>query len=123
MSGADRRGTERRPMRVRVDYHHEGNYLISYSRDLSPDGVYVCTRTPAPVGSTLTLVFPVEGPHEVRVTAMVVWVPMPESPAEPGMGLQFIDLPDSLRKALLDIIHRVAVLPDGDDEDGPCGSA
>ena len=102
MSGAERRDTQRRPVQVRVDYHYDGNYLISYSRDLSPDGVFVCTPEPAPVGTTLTLVFPVEGLHEISVTATVVWAPHPGSTAEPGMGLQFVELPDALRKALLE---------------------
>ena len=123
MGGDERRSSQRRDVRVRVDYQHEGNYLISYSRDLSPDGVFVCTPHPAPIGESVTLVFPVEELHEITVTATVVWTPPPGSAAQPGMGLQFVDLPETLREALLESVHRVAVLAESDPADEPCGSA
>jgi hypothetical protein len=39
------------------------------------------------------------------------------------MGLQFVELPDSLRKALLEVVHRIAVLPETDADTGLRGTA
>ena len=123
MATEERRGTVRHPARVQVDYEHEGTYLISHTRDISPDGIFLRTRKPLPVGSTARLVFQVAELHEVVVTGMVVWTPTPGSTAEPGMGLQFVELPDSLRKALLEVVHRIAVLPETDADTGLRGTA
>ena len=123
MATEERRRSARHPARVQVDYEHEGTYLISYTRDISPDGIFLHTPRPLPVGSRVKLVFRVAGLHEVVVTGMVMWTPTPGSIAEPGMGLQFVELPDSLRKALLEIVHRIAVLPETDADTSLRGTA
>lgn len=104
------RATPRAAARFRVDYACEGNYLISYSRNISADGMFVCTKTPAPVGALLQLVFSIGDLHEVAVTAQVVWSGPLRGAGECGMGLRFIDAPPTLRDAVLEIVHRVAVL-------------
>jgi hypothetical protein len=43
MSATRNRAAERAPARLQVNYTYEGCYLISFSRDISADGIYVCT--------------------------------------------------------------------------------
>ncbi|MBI5440956.1 MAG: PilZ domain-containing protein [Deltaproteobacteria bacterium] len=110
MSIQGSRAVPRVVARFRVDYSHEGNYLISCSRDISADGMFVSTEAPAPVGTVLQLVFTVGVLHEVAVAAQVVWVGTPGDASEPGMGLRFLDPPPPLREALLELVHRIAIL-------------
>lgn len=108
-SGEGTRAGPRAATRLRVDYAHEGNYLISCTRNISADGIFVCTETPPPVGTVVQLVFSVGDLNEVAVAARVAWVGTTGSP-EPGMGLRFLDPPAPLRDAILTLVHRVAIL-------------
>jgi uncharacterized protein (TIGR02266 family) len=93
-----------------VNYTYEGCYLISFSGDISADGIYVCTDRPAPVGTLLTLVFPFPQHQELSARARVVWSSPDASTGQRGMGLQFLGLPPQLREAFLDIVNRIAIL-------------
>ncbi|HSH69029.1 MAG TPA: PilZ domain-containing protein [Deferrisomatales bacterium] len=118
------RARDRVPVRLQVNYTYEGCYLISFSGDLSADGIYVCTDRPAPVGTLLTLVFPFPNHQEIAAGARVVWSGPDRTTGQWGMGLQFLDLPPLLRKAFLDIVDRIAIL--GSDLGAPgkgCGTA
>jgi uncharacterized protein (TIGR02266 family) len=101
---------------LRVDYAHEGNYLISCTGNISADGIFVCTEAPPPVGTVVQLVFSVGELNEVAVAARVAWVGPPGGASEAGMGLRFLDPPAPLREAILELVHRVAIL---DEEVAP----
>ncbi len=110
MLATQNRTAERVPARLQVNYTYEGCYLISFSGDLSADGIYVCTDRPAPVGTHLTLVFPFPNQQEIAAQARVVWSGPDGNTGQWGMGLQFLELPPMLRKAFLDIVDRIAIL-------------
>ncbi len=46
----ERRGNQRIPSKFEINYVNEGDYLISYSKDLSVDGMFVSTNSPPAVG-------------------------------------------------------------------------
>ena len=54
----ERRVSKRIPIKFKVDCLHEQNYLISFSKDLSADGMFIQTESPPEVGQKLTLQFP-----------------------------------------------------------------
>ena len=110
MSGAERRTSVRVPARFKVDYSHEGNYLISYSKNISAEGMFICTDKPVPVGTHLKLVFSIEDLHEVVVTAKVAWVNFQGGKGDTGLGLEFVDPPVFLKEAILRIVNRIAVV-------------
>ena len=112
MSQDETRAAPRVAARVRVDVAHAGNYLISHSRNLSADGMYICTDAPPPEGALLQLVFSLGQLHEIVVGARVIWVARPGGAAEPGMGVQFLAPPPALADTILELVHRVAVLAD-----------
>jgi uncharacterized protein (TIGR02266 family) len=105
----DKRGRVRVPARIKVDYDCEDNFLISYSKDISADGMFICAEEPPPPGTIVKLVFSIEDLHEVMVTAMVVWTNSSKG-SDKGMGVQFVDPPASLREAILTLVRKVAVL-------------
>lgn len=110
MEQLSRRQSQRVPAQFKVDCSYEKNFLISYTRDLSVDGMFLRTETPAPAGSYVKLVFSVGDLHQVTVSARVVWSAAWDESLNPGMGVQFLDPPEGLRRAILDLVGRIAVL-------------
>jgi uncharacterized protein (TIGR02266 family) len=110
VSGTERRASVRVPARFKVDYSHEGNYLISYSKNISAEGMFICTDEPVPVGTHLKLVFSIEDLHEVVITAKIAWVNPQGGNGNAGLGLEFIDPPAFLKEAILWMVNRIAVV-------------
>ena len=111
MATSDRRLIQRFPVDFRVDFIHAGDYMISCSKDISMDGMYLNTDSPAPVGTHVNLIFPAEGKHEVEVAALVVWNREKSSYQRPGMGVQFLSpLPQAVKKNFLKHIDRIVIL-------------
>jgi uncharacterized protein (TIGR02266 family) len=110
VSGTEQRASVRVPARFKVDYFHECNYLISYSENISAEGIFICTDKSVPVGTHLKLVFSIEDLHEVVVTAKVAWVNLKGGKGDTGLGLEFVDPPPLLKEAILRIVNRIAVV-------------
>ena len=72
------------PKGVWVSWQHDGAQSVSRVRDLNVGGLFIESKTPPPVGASITLLFSVpEG--EIRSSAVVRNV----TPGE-GMGVQFM---------------------------------
>jgi uncharacterized protein (TIGR02266 family) len=110
VSGTEQRASIRVPARFKVDYSHKGNYLISYSKNISAEGIFICTGRSVPIGTHLKLVFSIEDLHEVVVTAKVAWANLQAGKRDVGLGLEFIDPPPLLKEAVLRIVNRIAVI-------------
>ena len=109
----ERRSSQRIPSRFEINYVHEGDYLISYSKDLSVDGMFISTMSPPEVGEQTKLTFAIGDIDRVTVDAKVVWVNNADLEDKAGMGVQFIDPPDHLKHAIMESIKKIAVLLDG----------
>ena len=109
----ERRASQRIPSRFEINHIHEGDYLISYSKDLSVDGMFVSTNSPPAVGEETKLTFSIGDIDRVTVDARVVWVSTSDLEDKAGMGVEFIDPPDFLRDAILENIKKIAVLLNG----------
>jgi len=111
MATSDRRIIQRFPVDFRVDFIHAGDYMISCSKDISMDGMFINTKSPAPVGTHVNLIFPAEGKHEVEIAALVVWTRDKSTYQKPGMGVQFLSpLPPMVKKNFLKDIDRIVIL-------------
>ena len=108
--GLERRVTDRALIQFQVNYIHKGDYLISFSKDISVDGMFLCTENPPPVGDYPRLTFSIGEMKDVTVTAKVVWVSPPGSAAGSGMAVQFLELPPLLKETILKIVNRFTVL-------------
>lgn len=116
MKASDRRVRVRVPIQFKVNCSHdESNYLISYSKDISVEGMYVCTEKPFPVGTYLKLIFSIGDLHEMAVSAKVIWVNQEGPTQSSGMGVQFLSPPPVLQETILQIVRRVAVLERDED--------
>jgi uncharacterized protein (TIGR02266 family) len=112
----DRRHATRVPVDIEVDYQCEGTYLFSFITDLGALGVFLRTNNPYVVGTRLNVSFKPPGEAlELQVAGEVRWISPFRSggfqtPAEPGMGVAFVDLTDEQRARLLALVERVAYL-------------
>ena len=110
MSEADRRSSIRVPGKYEINFINEGDYLISFSKDISVDGMFIQTKTAPPVGELTKLTFSIGNIEEISVNAKVVWVNDSDTSGDPGMGVKFVKPPKKLKETILTIVKRVAVL-------------
>ena len=106
----ERRVNERVAAEFKVSYIHDGDYLISYSKDISVDGMFIFTESPPAVGECPQLTFVVND-REITLKAEVIWVNSSGSAKDSGMGVRFINLPTKLRQEILAMVNRIAVFP------------
>lgn len=114
----DRRQFPRFPVDFEVDYRAEDTFLFAYVSNLSAMGIFVRTDRPDPPGTVLRLRFRPPGfDYPLELDGVVTWINPPRSSAEknrnPGMGLQFTNLSEAQKRALIELVRRLAYL----DED------
>lgn len=112
MKAPERRVSTRVPAQFKVNFIHEGDYLISHSRDISIDGMFLYTKTPPEVNDRTELSFSIGNLHEITLMAEVVWVNHTKSSKDSGMAVKFIDPPEELIAEILQLVHKVAVFPE-----------
>ncbi len=111
MSNDNRRTEDRVPVDFQVDCIHEGDYVLSFSKNISLGGMFLCTPDPLEAGSKVKLIFPVEEYYQAEVIAVVVWVNRSLSVGEIGMGVQFLSpLSANLKESIMKDIKRVEIL-------------
>ncbi|MDY6905126.1 MAG: TIGR02266 family protein [Thermodesulfobacteriota bacterium] len=110
MARSERRETRRAPLKFEINYIQEDDFLISYSRDISADGMFINTETPLPVNEKVSLTFSLEGSDPFTVEARVVWTKREGEKRDKGMGVKFIRPTKKLQNAILAIVNKVAVI-------------
>jgi len=100
----ERRIAQRVPTALPVHYIHDGEYVKSRCRDISIDGMYLCTDEPPAVNMTTVVNFFLDDVGEVEAEAEVVWVDRRSG----GMAVRFIDLPVAARKSILGFVTTAA---------------
>ena len=110
MAAAERRVKKRIPVKLKVDCIHEEDYLISFSGDISADGIFIHSENPPEVGKRIELHFSIDGVEKLEVPASVVWVNRSGDPKDFGLGLKFIRPSVALKDSILRVVNKVAVL-------------
>ena len=110
MTDKDRRVSERVNAEVEINYIHNKDYVVSFSTDISADGMFIHSKTPPPKGEIIKLTFSIGELNQATVSAEVVWVNKSKKSKDPGMGVRFIDPPSGLREAIMKLVKRVAIL-------------
>ena len=111
MTNDNRRYEDRVPVDFQVDFIHEGDYVLSFSKNISLGGMFLCTTEPLEPGSKVKLIFPVEEHYQAEVLAVVVWINRSSNVEEIGMGVQFISpLSSDLKESIMKDIKRVEIL-------------
>jgi Tfp pilus assembly protein PilZ len=111
-SDHERRVATRVPAMFKVSFVHDGDYLISTTRDISVDGMFLFTENPANIGDTITLTFSLGELSDADVNAAVVWINRSGNSKDRGMAVKFIKPVHNVQKAILKIVNKVAVLPE-----------
>lgn len=91
---ADRRHHARAPVTLLVQYRYDtlADFVAEYATNLSPAGMFLRADAPSPEGTMLHLQFSLkDGSRLIEGLARVVRVVSPGGPAEPGMGVEFVD--------------------------------
>ena len=111
MSSENLRTDERVPVEFKVSYIHKEDYVLSFSKNISLGGMFLCAPNPPDPGSKVKLIFSVEEYYEAEVMAMVIWVDRSTKVEKTGMGVQFISqLSPHLKESIMKQVKRVEIL-------------
>jgi len=111
MSTGNNRNQNRVPVEFQVEYIHEEDYVLSFSKNISLGGMFLCAPDPLDPGSRLKLIFPVNEHYQAEVMAVVVWVNDSLKAGKMGMGVQFMSpLSTDLKKSIMEKIKRIEIL-------------
>ena len=107
----ERRMNKRIDTKFEISYVHKNDYLISFTKNISAEGMFVETENPPEVGSTIKLIFSIGNLKKMEINAEVIWVNKGPLSKDHGMGLKFLNMPASDKESLLKEINIIAVLP------------
>jgi uncharacterized protein (TIGR02266 family) len=106
--GRERRTCRRVAVEVDVSMHTEHNFYAGLSRDLSEGGLFIATMENLPVGTELDVVVSLPEHPPIRARGRVRWVREHNQfnqDFHPGVGVQFVELADSDRRAIERFLH------------------
>jgi uncharacterized protein (TIGR02266 family) len=111
MSADHQRTDERVPIEFQVYYIHKEDYVLSFSKNISLGGMFLCAADPPDPGSKLKLIFPVEDFYEAEVMAVVIWVDRSPKAGKVGMGVQFLSqLSANLKETIMKKVKHIEIL-------------
>ena len=101
MNSAEQQGSERRASRrvslvTQIRTIVGGEMLVGYSKNISTGGIFVESEAQAEKGTELVLRFKLRSEGEIQEARAVVAYSVPGE----GLGLRFVNLPDSLRQEI-----------------------
>ena len=104
------RRKRRTPICVLIEQDGKDLAYFDKSKDLSEDGMFVETETPAKVGETLQLRFALPGSVPFTLGAQVTRV-VPKrkflfKSKQPGMGLRFVEIGEAVRQTIEAFVRR-----------------
>jgi len=110
MSKDERRINKRSDIKFEISYVHENDYLISFTKNISAEGMFVVTERPPAVGSIIKLIFSIGNFKKIEINAEVIWINKGALSNDHGMGLKFLNMPAKDKDAILKEINIIAVL-------------
>ena len=103
----ERRGEDRAPITLRVDYKRLNTFFADYTKNISKGGTFVHTTKPLEIGTEFMFVLSLPEDVHLELKGVVKWV-VPESSASAespaGMGIQFVFADDSQRLAVEGVV-------------------
>lgn len=110
MASIERRKNTRVKAGYEISYIHNNDYLVSFTKDISADGMFIYTKNPPKEGETIVITFSIEDLKDAKIEAKVVWVNKLKAMDDPGIGVKFINPSEDLKEAMLKVANRVAVI-------------
>ena len=100
-SKRERRGSQRHPLRILVDYSSVDSFFSEMATNINEGGMFLATDAPAELDQLVKLALRLPGlTQPIEVEARVAWMSRGEGGAEPGIGLQFLELSDEVRETI-----------------------
>jgi uncharacterized protein (TIGR02266 family) len=95
--------SQRVRMQAKIDFTSENNFFSGFSTNLSDGGVFIATVKQVPIGTHVDLFFRLPTGDGIEAEGVVRWVrevndAMPEN--MPGLGVQFVKLPEAAKAAI-----------------------
>lgn len=106
--GSERRGGNRAPIELKVEYKRKNTFFSDYTRNISKGGTFIRTERPLPVGTEFIFALTIPGLDEpLRLKGRVQWISPPEGGDErgTGMGIEFVYAVESEHQAVADIVE------------------
>ena len=101
------RQTPRIPASLRVEFRVRGREYAAFTKDISPEGLFLKTPRPFRIGTPVDLVVHLPGPVDLALQGDVRRVigPRPGSHLLPGIGIRFTDLAVATRVRIEEFIR------------------
>ena len=113
-SDSDRRGAERAPIELKVEYKRQNAFFADFTRNISRGGTFIKTTRPLPIGTEfLFKLFVPKLDDALHLVGEVQWI-VTEADAEdgtrdPGMGIRFTYRSGASREEIEQIVERLMV--------------
>lgn len=93
---------ERVDINVEVNLRNENTFFTGFSENVSEGGLFVATEAPYDIGEHIELSLSLMGAESTPLVGVVRWVrPGGTSGGLPaGMGIQFVDMDETVKRAL-----------------------
>ena len=106
----ERRRAARKHVHIEVEYRAVGSLLVDPVRDISQGGLFLASKSPLPLGTSLEVVLrSPAGSDPLRLKARVVRVVWggrrQGKPIEPGMALAFVTLSPTEEQRLAELLE------------------
>ena len=102
----DKRKEERIKKSIRSEVKSEEALTFSSVVDLSKGGIFISTPEPLNSGTNVELSIMLPGAGEVTIQGVVKWIrPDENESGRAGMGIEFQNINDDLKKKLGDLIR------------------
>jgi uncharacterized protein (TIGR02266 family) len=94
---------------VDIGFQSDTNFYTGFSEDISEGGLFISTYDFRPIGTNIDVNFTLPSGHTVIARGIVRWVRElnPLHPDQkPGMGIQFVDLPEGDKRAIHEFLEQ-----------------
>jgi uncharacterized protein (TIGR02266 family) len=102
------RAAQRIRMQAKIDYSSDNNFYSGFSTNISDGGVFIATVKLVAIGTQIDLFFRLPNGEGIEAHGVVKWVREVDDSAPenmPGIGVQFVQLPDSAKSAIMGFIR------------------
>lgn len=103
---SERRRSQRRNLKLPVDYSSVDSFFTEMATNINEGGMFLATDASAEIDQLVKVAFRLPGLEKpIEVEARVAWLSRGEGGAEPGIGLQFLELSPAVRETINQLVR------------------
>ena len=105
---AERRQSERRALKIPVDYSAVDAFFTDFSANINEGGMFIETETPAELDTSVQLQITAPGlDAALQVGGRVAWISDGKGESPAGMGIEFLELGADARQTINELVRRL----------------